>query len=111
MRPELPDRLSSTALIPQPRVPLDGDVPKPAGDTRPDVFVGRAGELSVLEDALRDVRSRHPRMVLVAGAAGIGKTALAERFVRGRGDLQVVRCGGERECPTSFGVIDQLFRG
>ncbi|MDQ4089037.1 MAG: AAA family ATPase [Actinomycetota bacterium] len=51
---------------------------------RPDVFVGRAGELAVLEDAL----TSSGNIVLVSGEPGIGKTRLVQEAsarVAGRG--------------------------
>ncbi|MFA1539254.1 BTAD domain-containing putative transcriptional regulator [Actinomadura monticuli] len=51
-------------------------------------FVGRVQELARLEAAARDARSGRGGVVIVGGDAGMGKTALAERFSRdlaGRG--------------------------
>ena len=44
-------------------------------------FVGRAGELDRLADALRQVRANGARTRLVTGEAGIGKTRLVGEFV------------------------------
>ncbi|WP_214370373.1 helix-turn-helix transcriptional regulator [Pseudonocardia sp. H11422] len=83
-----------------------------AGDQSEAPFVGRQNELAVLGAMLQEVRSGHPRVVLVEGPAGIGKTSLAERFLQGESDLQVLRGGGEQwEALVSFGVVDQLVRG
>ncbi|NKZ05007.1 AAA family ATPase, partial [Actinomadura latina] len=43
-------------------------------------FVGRVGELARLAEAARDAAAGHGCLVLVGGDAGMGKTALAERF-------------------------------
>ncbi|TML03069.1 MAG: hypothetical protein E6G36_10270 [Actinobacteria bacterium] len=59
----------------------------------------RSTELAVLEEALRTVRaSGHGSVVLVAGEAGIGKTALLNAF-----------CGGSRGVPVVRGGCDPLF--
>ena len=44
-----------------------------------DGFVGRAVELGRLAEACRDVRAGRGRVLVVSGAAGVGKTRLAER--------------------------------
>ncbi|WP_262007558.1 helix-turn-helix transcriptional regulator [Streptomyces sp. FIT100] len=44
------------------------------------VFVGRAGELTVLADALSRATAGEPQAFLVAGEAGVGKTRLIEEF-------------------------------
>ena len=45
-----------------------------------DAFVGRQDELGVLLAGLEDARRGQPRFLLVDGPAGIGKTALLDRF-------------------------------
>ncbi|MDI2124936.1 helix-turn-helix transcriptional regulator [Yinghuangia seranimata] len=45
------------------------------------VFVGRAHELDVLDEALRAADSGTPAVVLMAGEAGVGKTRLLEEFL------------------------------
>jgi serine/threonine protein kinase/CRP-like cAMP-binding protein len=54
-------------------------VSKPVGSPTP--LLGRGAELEQLLAALRDTRAGRPRLVLVRGAAGLGKTALLDRFV------------------------------
>ncbi|MFF7179076.1 AAA family ATPase [Streptomyces sp. NPDC008121] len=60
------------------------------------VFVGRAGELTALTDALARAHAEgEPQALLVGGEAGVGKTRLVEEFVAaacGRG--AVVAVGG-----------------
>ncbi|MEU8796841.1 BTAD domain-containing putative transcriptional regulator [Spirillospora sp. NPDC048819] len=46
-------------------------------------FVGRVEELARLDDAAADAAKGRGGVVLVGGDAGMGKTALAERFARG----------------------------
>jgi DNA-binding winged helix-turn-helix (wHTH) protein len=60
------------------------------------VFVGRSEELAVLSGALRAVRAGTPRMVLVSGDQGLGKTALCDAFVRdARNDGFLRSCLGQ----------------
>ena len=92
-------------------------------------FVGRTEELDVLRARLADARAGRPWIVQVQGPAGIGKTALIERFVggEGRGSIAasaasrsgragsrpptVLRASGEEaETLLAYGVLDQLAR-
>ncbi|TDB96530.1 AfsR/SARP family transcriptional regulator [Actinomadura sp. 7K534] len=62
--------------------------PVPGPEREAPAFVGRVAELARLDDAARDAAAGRGGTVLVAGDAGMGKTALAERFARdlaGRG--------------------------
>ncbi|MFI0368271.1 BTAD domain-containing putative transcriptional regulator [Actinomadura sp. 1N219] len=59
--------------------------PEP-GDTPESAFVGRVPELARLEDAARDAVAGWSGVVLIGGDAGMGKTALTERFARGLAD-------------------------
>src|SRR4029077_5449127 len=77
-------------------------------------FVGRAGEVTLLREALADVMARHPRVVQIEGPAGVGKTALIERFLVEPGVEQaptVLRAGGEEaETLLAYGIVEQLVR-
>jgi DNA-binding CsgD family transcriptional regulator/tetratricopeptide (TPR) repeat protein len=74
-------------------------------------FVGRREELDALDAALAAARDGAPRVVLVEGPAGIGKTALLERFLAAAGDVAVLRASGDAsEAELAFGVADQLLR-
>ena len=76
-----------------------------------EVFVGRDHELTALRTLFEDVTRGEPRVALVTGPAGIGKTALVERFVGGLDAPAVLRGSGEPdEALVTFGVIDQLLR-
>jgi DNA-binding CsgD family transcriptional regulator len=78
----------------------------------PEVFVGREKELYILRSALDQVRAGQHQVVLVEGPAGIGKTALVNRFLDTESDIQVLRASGEPwEALVPYGVIDQLVRG
>lgn len=54
-----------------------------SGPLEPDFqpFIGRLGELASLESGLREAKSGSPRPILVRGPAGVGKTALTQRFL------------------------------
>jgi DNA-binding NarL/FixJ family response regulator len=74
-------------------------------------FVGRHTELIVLREQLGMARAGRPRLVLIDGTAGIGKTALCERFLGESANVQVLRTSGEEtEALLSYGVVDQLLR-
>ncbi|MFJ3854628.1 AAA family ATPase [Streptomyces sp. NPDC090085] len=59
------------------------------------VFVGRADELGVLEDALTRAAAGEPQALLIGGEAGVGKTRLTEEFLGEAGRRgAVVAVGG-----------------
>jgi DNA-binding CsgD family transcriptional regulator len=73
-------------------------------------FVGRAAELDTLRSELDLARARTARLVLVEGAAGIGKTALVRRFLAASADTRVLRAeGDEAESQLPFGVLERLL--
>ncbi|QKG26263.1 BTAD domain-containing putative transcriptional regulator [Actinomadura verrucosospora] len=67
---------------------LAGAAPPPVREAvvRPEppgaAFVGRARELARLDEAAREAEAGRGATVLISGDAGMGKTALAERFAR-----------------------------
>jgi predicted ATPase len=72
-------------------------------------FVRRSTELTFLRERLDEARRGAPRMVLLEGAAGIGKTALLREFLAGHGHDRVLRGSGEElEARLTYGVIEQL---
>ncbi len=74
-------------------------------------FVGRHSEIAVLRAELATVRAGRPRLVLVEGPAGIGKSAVLDRFLSEESELTVLRATGEQwEAFVAFGVVDQLMR-
>lgn len=78
-----------------------------------DPFVGRSRELAVLHAHLRAACEGRPRVVAVQGPAGIGKTALLERFLASAGEPAptVLRGSGEEgESLLAYGVVGQLAR-
>jgi ATP/maltotriose-dependent transcriptional regulator MalT len=73
------------------------------------MFVGREEPLRFLHGALDEVRSRNPRLVLVDGPAGIGKTSLINQFARTAHVANTLYVSGEEtEARLAFGVIQQL---
>ena len=77
-------------------------------------FVGRHPELAALQARLAEARAGVPQLVLLQGPAGIGKTALVERFLEDAGGSSapvVLRASGEEtETLLSYGVVEQLAR-
>jgi len=72
-------------------------------------FVGRAGELAVLEAAAAAVRGGQPKVVLVEGEAGVGKSSLLTRFAAGLAGATVLRASGdEAELLLPYGLVGQL---
>ncbi|HEY2703625.1 MAG TPA: AAA family ATPase [Candidatus Dormibacteraeota bacterium] len=75
------------------------------------IFVGRQDELGVLLTRVGEVRAGEPRVVLVQGVAGVGKTALLQRFLAECPDLRVVTASGEEEEHLlPYAVVEQLVR-
>jgi DNA-binding CsgD family transcriptional regulator len=73
------------------------------------VFVGRAGELAVLEAAAAASRRGQPQVVLVEGEAGVGKSTLLARFASGLAGAAVLRASGdEAELLLPYGIVSQL---
>jgi DNA-binding CsgD family transcriptional regulator len=74
-------------------------------------LIGRERELAVLAACLEDVRAGRAGVVLVEGPAGIGKTALVERFLDEAEGVTVIRGSGEQaEGAIAYGLADQLLR-
>jgi DNA-binding CsgD family transcriptional regulator len=77
-----------------------------------DHFVGRARELMILDTEMQAVRAGQPRVVLVEGEAGIGKSSLLSRFVSQQRDICLLRASGdEAETLLAWGLADQLLAG
>jgi DNA-binding CsgD family transcriptional regulator/tetratricopeptide (TPR) repeat protein len=73
-------------------------------------FVGRTDELAILDAEMQAVRAGQPRVVLVEGEAGAGKSSLMARFLMRHPDVCLLRASGdETEMLLDWGVTDQLL--
>lgn len=74
-------------------------------------FVGRQGEIATLQAELALALSGHPRLVLIEGLAGMGKSAALDHFLSDASGLTVLRATGEQwEAFVAYGIVDQLMR-
>lgn len=76
-------------------------------------FIGRRAELGVLRAGLSDARAGRPRVALIEGPSGIGKTALLEALLADAAadDVVVLRASGDQdERLIAYGVLGQLVR-
>src|SRR5215218_2194273 len=72
-------------------------------------FVGRPTELAFLRERLEEVRRGTARVILLEGAAGVGKTALLRELLAGTDHLRMLWASGEElEAGLAYGVIGQL---
>lgn len=80
------------------------------GDDGHGGFVGRDGELAAAGEALAAARAGQPRILVVDGEAGIGKTALLHRCARMAPDAAVVWASGDpAERGLDGGLVRQLL--
>ncbi len=85
------------------------------------IFVGRASELQMLEQAWRRACSGQRQVVLVGGFAGVGKTTLLERFAaerrspRGDGSAAALAtqctCHDRQNDPEPYGPFAEAIEG
>jgi hypothetical protein len=129
--PGIPEDLDALCMSLLDRDPVrratGADVMKAVGDPKPastvaasaegTIFVGRSEELRHLEVAWKTTRAGAPSVVLMSGPSGVGKTALAQRFLAERtrvsGTLTLHgRCHEREFVPFKAfdGVIDELGR-
>ena len=80
------------------------------GDAGSRLLVGRDAELDALRGFAADAWAGRPRLVMVEGDAGVGKSSLLRCAVAEHlGDCRVLRAGcDEAELVVPYGVIDQL---
>ncbi|WP_406494852.1 LuxR C-terminal-related transcriptional regulator [Streptomyces sp. NBC_01604] len=73
-------------------------------------FLGRTGELAELRRLYGEASAGRPRLVVVEGPAGIGKTALVRCFVTdtARGGV-LTAAGEENEAELPYGVLSRLL--
>ena len=75
-----------------------------------DAFVGRDRELAALRTEFELVQLGEPRVVLIEGPPGIGKSALVDHFLGDHTDLTTLRATGEQwEAFVAYGVVDHEF--
>jgi len=75
--------------------------------------IGRGSELAALDTYLGQVRAGAGRTIVIAGEAGIGKTALLRAFANRARDSHVRFLGGECnevEARRPFGPFVQILR-
>src|SRR3712207_5878398 len=74
------------------------------------VFIGRATERAVLEEALRQATRGTPRLVLIEGHAGSGKTSLLRAFADSASYTDPLWVfGDETEQDLPYGLMTQVF--
>ncbi len=74
-----------------------------------EIFVGREAELAFLHCHLAQAVEGMSRVVLIEGAAGVGKTALLSAFLARVGRHRVLRASGdELEAGLAYAVVEQL---
>jgi ATP/maltotriose-dependent transcriptional regulator MalT len=74
-------------------------------------LAGRDADLAVLLHRRDEARAGRPRVVVLEGRAGIGKSALIGALVAASPGFQVVRASGDAaEAELAYGVLDQLAR-
>lgn len=75
------------------------------------ILVGRSGELHALRANLGWAAAGEPRMVLITGPPGIGKSALIRGFLAQTGPAvrALSGCGEQSEAGVPFGVLNQLL--
>ena len=73
------------------------------------LFVGRGAELDALRRFAAEAWAGNPRLVMVEGDGGVGKSTLLRRAVAELGARHVLRASSdEAEVMVPYGVIDQL---
>ena len=76
-----------------------------------ETFVGRQTEMRALLAEAALARDSHPRVVLLTGEPGIGKTALVRQFIRETEGFHLLQASGEEaEQLVDYGVVEQLVR-
>ena len=72
------------------------------GNGKPEVFVGREPELRTLDGFLRQAVEGAGRVAFITGEPGIGKTALADEFLRRARRTHPILCRGR--CSEQYGT-------
>jgi len=66
----------------------------PLGSNAGPVFVGRSRELDLMAGLLADAAAGRPRIVLVEGEAGLGKSSLIAEFLARQREVPVLAASG-----------------
>ena len=101
----VPGKGPDMTVIPEPgtRRELDSSV-------RP--LLEREAELAALRAAVESARNGDGQLVVIEGAAGIGKTRLLSETRSLASQFEVLSSrGGELESDFAFGIVRQLFEG
>jgi DNA-binding SARP family transcriptional activator len=104
--------LAQSPALDAPRRPPAAPAPTTQPVTVADDLVDRDKELAAVRAALDDLAAGEPRLLLVEGPAGIGKTRLlaeARRLAAGRSVRVLTARGSQLERAFGFGVVRQLF--
>jgi DNA-binding SARP family transcriptional activator len=94
------------------RPPEERRAPQPAAPAAPDDLLDRDRELRAVHAALDDLVAGEPRLLLIEGPAGIGKTRLlteARRMAAERSVRVLTARGSQLEKAFGFGAVRQLF--
>ncbi|MFJ6084042.1 AAA family ATPase [Streptomyces sp. NPDC092369] len=87
---------------------MDAGIPRERDDGA--AFLGRTKELAELRRRYGEASAGVPRVVVVEGPAGIGKTALLRRFLADSAHGHVLAAAGEEnETELPYGVLGQLL--
>jgi eukaryotic-like serine/threonine-protein kinase len=116
---ELPGTFSEAIcglLDPNPSRRLSGgDLLRSLGRTAPRrrvaPFVGRVNELDLLASVLETAQAGKAGRICISGPAGIGKTALLERFLDATGPAFVVRAACSHAEQIPLATVDNLVAG
>ncbi|MGK5173307.1 BTAD domain-containing putative transcriptional regulator, partial [Geodermatophilus sp. CPCC 205761] len=100
------------AQAPSLHPPRRGPAPAPVPAAAPEDLLDRDRELAAVRAALDDLVAGEPRLLLVQGPPGIGKTRLlteVRRLAAERGARALCARGSQLERAFGFGVVRQLF--
>ncbi len=108
----LAERIETDARATPPKLPADPSVPRVPAFESP--LVGRETQWSALTELWNTAAGGMGRMVLIEGAAGLGKTRLAEEFVRWtltQGGTVVRGRGYDPRAGIPYAPIAEALRG
>jgi DNA-binding CsgD family transcriptional regulator len=105
-----PGQADEGSWVPGPRRAGEAGADPDEAAGRP-AFVGRARELGRLTDLLADATAGRPRVTLVEGEAGRGKSSLIAEFLARHPEWPALHASGEAsEQALPWGVVRQLAR-